>query len=379
MNVLVDAFVDNNLGDDLMLDMLVRRYPGVRFWCLRDASLNGAPPYRDWPNFLVPDWTDLATILPFMDALLVFGGSLWQDHGTNLAWYDWRRHALDAIKARGGLALAIGNSIGPVQGPEGGRLFAELLARFDLVTVRDAASMAWYERHVGLRQCTLAADLVFDYPLPSPAPAANLLGVSVHRSILYPQRNEPYAGHLAELLTRLVGSRPGLQVQLLVFNARTENDGLIASEITHRLASPPWVSTLTYDGVPASFLEGFGRCSHVFASRFHAAVLAMTMGIPFTPFDYMGKTVAMLADAGYRGPIVSHDSLGRDLAGVCERMLAPATPEGPVRVDRLREGARRHFELLDGVFGAPDATAAKRACLALLAAARATAATGGRP
>ena len=140
MNILVEAFVDNNLGDDLMLEQLVTRFPEAMFFCLRDASLNAREPYRSWKNLLVVHWTDLDRIMPFMDAFLIIGGSAWQDHGNNLSWYTCREKVLRDMKARGCPALAIGNNIGPVETSEGKNLFVGMLRRFDAIVVRDRAS-----------------------------------------------------------------------------------------------------------------------------------------------------------------------------------------------------------------------------------------------
>jgi polysaccharide pyruvyl transferase WcaK-like protein len=380
MNLLVDAFVDNNLGDDLMLDLLVHRYPHVYFWCLRDATLNDVEPYRRWPNLLVPDWSDLPAILPFMDGLLVFGGSMWQDHGHNLIWYEWRRYALETIKARGGTAYAVGNSIGPVASEAGRRLFAELLSRFDLVTVRDSASMEWFDRHVGTGRCMCATDLVFDYPLPAATPRPDLLGVSVHRSILLPQRNGPYARAMAEAIAAVRRARTDLDVRLFVFDARTENDLEVADDVMRHLGAPGWLSTHVYRGDAAPLLADFARCGHIFASRFHAVVLAMALGIAFTPFDYMGKTAHLLADAGYHGPIVTHESLAADPERVAGAILAGwAGQAAAAPAAGLRAQAGEHFAQLDRAIGTPVPGGAKRASLSLLGALRTAAiAVGGR-
>lgn len=368
MNILVDAFVDNNLGDDLMLEMLVQRFPDTLFFCLRDASLNARAPYKDWPNFLVPHWTDLDRILPFMDGLLVFGGSAWQDHGNNLDWFAWRDMALRKLKARGCPILAIGNNIGPVQTQEGQELFTNLLRRFDAVVVRDQASFNWLEAHAGSGRGTLGADLVLGYPVPKVTREPGLVGISVHRTMLFQERNEPYARHLCDLVGTLHREDPSLRFQFFAFDTISENDELLVDRILASLGWPPWASKVAYRGDIPAFLEAFGRCDRIFASRFHATILALLFEQPFVPFDYMGKTRDLLRDLDYEGIIVAHDHLEDDLAAIAKALRAPSRPFSAKKLESMCLRAGVGFQAIASALASiPHQATAKRAILGLLA------------
>ena len=324
MNILLESFIDRNLGDDLMLSILVQRYPEVLFMAVRDVHLNGLEPYCNWPNFLVPDWGDLDAILPLVDGYIVYGGSTWQDHGNNHHWFGWRRHVLDAMRRHGKFSLAIGNNIGPLMTVAGSQLFADLARDFDHLAVRDSFSLEWL-RKAGLGDKTsLCADLVFGLPIPKPVPDPGLIGISVHRSALYPERNEAYGQAIAALVMRLHARRPELRIELLGFDSISERDDFLIDQIYHRLGRPSWVTCRTYVGDLDGFLAAFGRCSHVFASRFHALLLALLWDIPFTPFDYMGKTAALLADLDYRGPVFTHEDFPERVGEAVARAMVVA-------------------------------------------------------
>jgi len=363
MNILVSAFVDHNLGDDLMLEILVRRYPHVMFFCLRDASLNALQPYADWPNLVVPDWGDLDRLLPVMDAFLVYGGSAWQDHGDNLRWYDWPTRVIREFRAQGKPILAVGNNIGPLRTAKGQSLFASLLSDFDSVAVRDAFSFDWFQQHVGTGNGVYGADLVFDYPMPAPRRDADLVGISIHRTVQFPERNEPYARNMAAVITRLHDVRPDLRVCLFGFDAITENDRILADEIETRLGHPAYLTARHYEGDIPECLAAFGRCSHVLATRFHALVLALGWGIPFTPFDYMEKAGLLLADLDYRGLVLTHENFERSVETAVDNILHSPCCYDEGRLREVRARASLNFAALDRVVSASTSNAQKRLVL----------------
>ncbi|HWQ11132.1 MAG TPA: polysaccharide pyruvyl transferase family protein [Holophaga sp.] len=366
MNFLVDAFIDNNLGDDLMLELLVQRFPAITFFCLRDAKLNAQAPYRDWPNLLVPDWADLDRILPFMDGLLIFGGSAWQDHGNNLDWFGWRTKALKTLKARGCPALAIGNNIGPVSTEEGRQLFVALLRRFDCVVVRDQASHAWMEDNVGPDRGKLGADLVLNYPVPCVDREAGLVGISVHRTVLFPERNAPYVEHMVLMVRALRKARPDLRFRFLAFDTITENDEILVDQILARLAWPAWASKATYRGDIPAFLDAFGACDRIFASRFHALVLALLFGQPFVPFDYMGKTGNLLQDLSYEGIRATHDGFEGQIDAICTQLLHPRPCFDGQAFKTMKERASINFSEMEHHMHQASPSAFKRTVLSLL-------------
>lgn len=366
MNFLVDAFIDNNLGDDLMLELLVRRFPGVNFFCLRNAKLNAQAPYRDWPNLLIPDWTDLDRILPFMDGLLVFGGSAWQDHGNNLDWFGWRTKALKTLKARGCPALAIGNNIGPVSTEEGRDLFVDLLRRFNCVVVRDQTSIRWMESHVGPSRGTLGADLVLGYPVPSVAREAGLIGISIHRTVLFPERNTPYVEHMTAMVRALHKAKPALRFRFLAFDTITENDEILVDQVLARLDWPEWASKAIYRGDIPSFLNAFGACDRIFASRFHALVLALLFGQPFVPLDYMDKTRSFLRDLGYEGILVTHGEFGGQIDVICAQLLHPKSCFDEKAFKKMQERSIINFSEMERYIHQASPSAFKRTVLGLL-------------
>jgi len=250
---------------------------------------------------------------------------------------------------------------------------------FDQIVVRDEASLAWIREHVGPNAGQLGSDIVFGCDAAAPTRDPDLIGVSVHRSVQAPERNSPYADGVAALIGRLHEAAPSRRVCLFGFDAITENDGLLIAAIQDRLGHPSYVTQRGYAGDIRGFLESFGRCSHVFASRFHALVLALRWGIPFTPFDYMGKTATLLADLGYRGPILTHATLGSSLDTAVDSLLSSGDRVDPVRLAAMRARTRVNAAALDAACGGGLTASSKRMALEWLSEETASSPTVRRP
>lgn len=311
MNILLEAYVDRNIGDDLMLELLVRRYPGVNFWTFgyNDLAFYDQPPYRDWKNFFLIGRSTWEELLDRFDGYLGLGGSMWQDYGKKDALLV-RDRTTRRMRELGRPCLMIGNNIGPVNTHVGEVLFIDLLERLDDITLRDQASLAWIKSRSEEVKARLGSDPVLLYPLPRCLRKANLVGISVNNNPKEPGRNGPYVESMARLVERLLSA--GLRVRLFGFDSGAENDAFIISQVLERLPAAQAsgkVEQCVYAGDVAGFLAAFGECEHIFASRFHSLVLALCFGIPFTPFAYLNKTVDFLKDIGYHGPLFDYDNL----------------------------------------------------------------------
>jgi colanic acid/amylovoran biosynthesis protein len=349
MNVLLEAYVDSNIGDDLMLDLLVRRYPGINFWTFGygDLAYNDRQPYRDWKNFFLIGRAAWETLLNSFDGYLGLGGSMWQDYGKVNAFLI-RDRTTRRMSELGRPRLMIGNNIGPVSTPAGEALFIDLLELLDDITLRDQASFDWIKARSRRVNARLAADPVFLYPVPGCTRQAGLVGVSVNNNPKAPDRNEPYAESIARLVAQLVSA--GSRVRLFGFDSGAEDDGAIISRVLAKLpvgAGPGAVEQCIYQGDIPAFLAAFGACEHVFASRFHALVLALRFGIPFTPFAYLDKTASLLKDLGYRGPLFNYDNLASGIDVAVAHIHGRRVAYDMVALVAMKARAERNFTRAD--------------------------------
>lgn len=284
-----------------------------------------------------------------MDAFLIIGGSAWQDHGNNLSWYIWREKVVRDMKARGCPVLAIGNNIGPVETNEGKDLFVGMLRRFDSVVVRDQFSFDWIEKYVGFGRANLGSDLVLNYKIPDIQKISGLVGISVHRSVISPEKNEKYINNILKLIKMIKKEDDSLNFRIFSFDGITENDEILADLILNELKWPEWITKCSYAGDARAFLELFAACDRIFASRFHAVILSLMLETPFIAFDYMGKSRNLLLDLNYSGYIITHDSFENMIEKCAQAILSPKIMIDIDDLNAMKKRSNDGFLALDQV------------------------------
>lgn len=350
MDVLVEAFVDNNLGDDLMLELLVRRYPAHRFWAIGEVTFNHKKPYRDWENFFVIAWATARECLDAFDAFLGIGGSLWQeDRLTNRQWP--REVIIDRFSAAGKPCLMTGNSIGPILSADGAERFARLIARLDDLTVRDRASLLWVQQNCAAAAVRLTADLVFDAALPALNREAGVLGISVHRDPHAAQINAQHTADLTALIHAVEQEAKYQKIRLFGFNSGSENDAALIEQICSNMQPAPGLTleTVKYDGEIEPFLRAFGGCETIVAMRFHAVVLAVLYEIPFLPVIYHPKTSAFLDDIHYSGVALDAQNFSARLEDAVQQITSAAGAIDAAAVEGMRRAAQENFTATDAI------------------------------
>lgn len=352
MNILLEAYVDCNIGDDLMLELLVRRYPGINFWTFgySDLTFNDRPPYRDWKNIFLVGRSTWEELLDCFDGYLGLGGSMWQDYGKKDAFLI-RDRTTRRMRELGRPCLMIGNNIGPVNTAEGEVLFVDLMERLDDITLRDQASLDWIKSRSQKVNARLAADPVLFYPVPGCSREAGLVGISVNNNPKEPERNGPYEESMARLVELLLAT--GSRVRLFGFDSGAENDAAIISQVMERFPvgkAPGMVEQCLYTGDMTGFLNAFGECEHMFASRFHSLILAICFGIPFTPFAYLNKTADLLKDIGYCGPLFDYDNLATGVVEAVDHIRSRRAEVDPVALTAIKARVESNFTLADQVF-----------------------------
>ena len=77
MNIIIDAYLDNNLGDDLMIKLLAGHFPRHRFFLYSNLSVVENT-FRCVDNVVVKKLEERAVDLETADAYITIGGSLFQ-------------------------------------------------------------------------------------------------------------------------------------------------------------------------------------------------------------------------------------------------------------------------------------------------------------
>ena len=341
--VLVYAYCGNNFGDDLFVDMLVKRYPEATFDLLcPDWSHIRA--FQGHPRVNIIGLRGFRSEAAKFDAFVMIGGSMFQQvRGWWRAW-GYLASLLLITKLSDIPAVALGLSFGPART----QLFIAanrlLLRKFSWVSMRDRRSI----EQVGLPAIRCFPDLAFAIPRTAGGKAPGLVGVSVMD--FGPGVTMPgYRQYMTELVTGLTKQ---LTVKLFSFQEDAGiNDAAVIESV---LASLPAeakhrVSVSRYLTDPLVLAAEIQACESFVATRLHSLILAARGGAEVAVIRYHSKIANLIETTGLQVQQISPDDL-IDPQPLIEQVLNGELPYTPDEVlECLAEQANGHFQHLDAL------------------------------
>ena len=352
MNIYVSAYLDQNLGDDLMIRLLVHHFPEHQFYLHCPDPLY-FPDLGAYPN-LQPTSLSLRELgrstTPRFGACLRIGGSIFGMRGRRTPFLRYRDALRVGRMTRRGLKSAIiGCNVNAFSSSLVRRTAQKEFKTIGLATVRDKASLAFAAPLKQDSRLFLFPDMLFSLPDAFYSPQTKTdapLGVSVYHAKYLPSENETYCRAMAEFCDRYA-EETGKKIHLLAFDAGRENDRLAAEEILGQMKRRESCKIIAHRGDGSEMLGEIARCGAIVGTRFHAIVLALRLGVPFVPVSYSEKTENLLRDIEYRGP--RFDFSRMDDPQTTERLLQAAlSPDYSVgaNLPRLMEEAEGHMQTL---------------------------------
>lgn len=352
--VFLYAYDKQNLGDDLFVQTITRRYPDVQFYMWTDKK--NRKTFACLPNLRVIDKDSrfvrlLNRLRPSLvsrykgmiegrcDAVVYIGGSIFMEYPNweqLCTWWEWM--------AENRPFFVLGANFGPWH-TEGYRAkMAEIFGAMRDVCFRDKYSLNLFP-NVDTVRC--APDILFSFPMPQVPVREKQIFVSVidcagrdeaHDLSEFDQR---YVANMSKLLQGCL--EDGYQVVLGSF-CRAEGDDRGIAKILSAMGceDDPRVRVLAYDGTNADELtRAIAESEYVIATRFHGVILAMAAGRPVFPVVYSDKTTNVLKDMGFRGAWT-------DLRGGSE-ISCGEPQEDPIAVADLVNAAQIQFLKLDSL------------------------------
>lgn len=311
MNIYVAGYWNVNLGDDLFLYLLSRRYPNHDFYIL--AGNVATRVFSDLPNvhqLRVPLAAKIANRLgnsgPLMDyqvnaakqmdAYCEVGGSLFMlpNHGMD-AQYKVRKSIIDSNLPY----LVVGSNFGPYTESKQLEKYRDVFKWAQHVTFRDQYSRDLFP---GMGNIDSAPDLVFNLnPADYPQGHHGLLV-----SIVDPEgrTSKTAAAGYYQFLERAIRQTvaKGEQVTLMPFCVG-EGDLQAAKKLQTRL-SDLQVEIFVHQDIQLS-LARIARARAVIASRYHAMILGWLFNKPTFVVSYSQKTNHVVDDLFPEQPLVN--------------------------------------------------------------------------
>ena len=306
MNILLDAYFDNNFGDDIFIEVITSMFPRYRFYafleyypeevCIRMERISNL--------YLLPECNVFLQKNMF-DAYICIGGDVFPDEGD----YCKRRGYVKAVKEAGGIIAFLGFSLYHSYGEKTRIDIRGLMEDADLVAVRDHASEKILKDILGDKEIMVMSDLAFHLdwmqaapPDPQERQTVLCLGIAVRRpENVTDQIYQQYCTKIAEAMEDYLTANPKGKIKMLALSDGNIRDIDVINDIMSRLKNNMSVEIHIYQGDTLTLAKELSRCSLVVCTRLHAMIACTCMGVPYIPVVYEVKMEHLLDEIGYHG------------------------------------------------------------------------------
>lgn len=327
--VFVKAYTALNLGDDLFLKILFKRYPKVSF--MLEAPLIYQDVFADYGNVLIIDLpqykttlfyrgvrfllrhfcsllyvkflkkkiqTHYSSIISKCSCFIMIGGSIFMECGKldkDILFYEY------LISEKPDLPkFFLGCNFGPYKTNRYYEKYKKIYENFTDITFRDLYSYKLFSNIESVRYCP---DLVLNLPVFQYVKKTknDVVGFTLrYRGGV--NKMKFINRHLALIKYYLDN---GFRIRLFSFCER-EGDSIFLDEIYNLLVRESKeklenVEKVYYTGNITSFLEMYSSVKFMFCERFHSIILSLLFKQHIVPIVYSDKMTDVLGDLEYKG------------------------------------------------------------------------------
>lgn len=293
MKVYLDAYLFNNFGDDLFVEIVRKRYPNTQFYAISRfyKKKENVKVYsgRILNKLLRKQFLKNTLVANRCDLVLSVGGSMYIE-GSNKA----KNFSLGKNKY-----YIMGSNFGPYKTKEYYEKYYDFFKKAEDVCFREKHS---YELFKDLPNVRRASDIVFGLD------TSNIKKTQTKKVVISviscdmkigKEYKEAYENKIIELIQFFKEKQ--YEVCLMSYCQIERDEEAIESIISK---CDEKVETYYYRGNIDEALEVMANCQIVVGSRFHANILGLVLGKTILPIAYSDKTKNALMDLGYKGKII---------------------------------------------------------------------------
>ncbi|MCM3650419.1 polysaccharide pyruvyl transferase family protein [Metabacillus litoralis] len=323
--VFVDIYLQFNLGDDLFLDILAKKFPNSEF-TINYLGNNYDQFISQYPNVkrrkytlinkigqrlkISDSITNYDRVADDHDALLFIGGSIFREEDYHNTLYQDRMKMVKEFKDRGKSVFILGANFGPFKSTEFLNDYKEFFKLCDDVCFRDLYSFNLFKN---LPQVRYAPDIVFqmdihDYKNNTDKKRIGFSIIDVRHKKGLSKFHNDYISSTVKSIESFVNK--GYECCLMSF-CEQEGDLQVINEIKSTLSSDTLNEVIVYEykGKLKEAISLIASFNLFIAARFHANILALLLGIGVMPIIYSNKTTNMLKDINLTDVLVNMDEL----------------------------------------------------------------------
>ncbi|ALS76421.1 hypothetical protein AUC31_14970 [Planococcus rifietoensis] len=348
--IMLSAYVNNNLGDDLFLKILCERFPYIKFIIFTPqktvflksfnnlhASTIGY--YIDEISYKIFRRLFATKILSFfVNSHVHIGGSLFIENDK------WKRkfHKYSLKVNSFSNNFLLGCNFGPFKKDEYLNSYKELFKVFNDISFRDTKSLKLFH---DIDNARVSPDIVLsysnNYEKTPKSIGISIINLSDRKELL--EKEEIYLNNLKEIIINYASK--GYTIKLFSF-CEEEGDLTAANNLLNRVSYlSDEVEIVNYSGDIDYFLKEFNSMEIVVASRFHAMILGLVQSSSVIPIAYSEKMINTLDDLKYEGTVKSIKSLFEN--DYEEIIFSLEKENNLIDMTRYSQEAKQHFKILD--------------------------------
>ena len=353
------GYTRSNLGDDLFILTLIRRYKSTCFYLYgnKKSSYITARNMKmvDSDSWVIRQAKKIrpslaARIHDYLEsrctATVYIGGSLFIEYKNWKTILTWWEYVAEHRKF-----YVLGANFGPWHTEEYRNQMADIFSKMQDVCFRDTYSQKLFADVPSVRY---APDILLGYPMPKTSLRTKQAFVSVINCETKDEGdnqlnvfNRQYEKVLAELIDCLI--EKGWKVVLSSF-CKYEGDEAGIEKVLKNVQDISHIEVVNYDGTNTEkVLCCLAESEIVYGSRFHAVILGFAARRPVVPIIYSDKTKRVLEDMNFSGRLFDiremNDNDGLKMAEIADSYEKQYLGN----IDCLSEQSKEHFKALDSL------------------------------
>lgn len=308
--ILIDAYLEKNLGDDLFVKILLEKYPNVEWYI--NAQKEYSEIFRNYGNIKILNDSILKKIINRFDitkkilmkiqsikydALMIIGGSLFMEDCYSDSVLGYRKKIISLFNKRNKKIFILGANFGPYKTKGFLENYKKVFYLCDDVCFRDKYS---FELFSDMNNIRCASDIVFQLNSEIVNKIKNNIGISIinlkNREGLKNYK-EDYENKIVSLLE--YGCKINKKFTLFSFceyEGDLESIENIMNKINKKYISD--ISIVNYNGDIDYFIKRFSEMENMIGTRFHSIILSQLFNQNIFPIIYNEKSLNTLKDLG---------------------------------------------------------------------------------
>lgn len=313
--VFILAYTRQNLGDDLFIYMLLKRYPKVHFY-INIEKQEHAKLFNKFPNLTIyqEERRDCnKENAQEYDEYIYIGGSIFMEGiGTKYILSKEFLEFMKECKKQNIPFHYVSSNFGPYYSEEYLELAREVFENCSSICFRDTYSKNIFE---DIPTVNYAPDLAFSYITEKVEKKKNSVGISII-DLSIRKKLITYAESYYDMLEKNIEEyiEQGNDVTLFSF-CKYEGDERAIEEFISRLSDKirNKINVIKYDGDIEYFLREYSKMEYMVCSRFHAMILSTVMNQKCEIISYSDKIDNVIKDLNlFEGNIIHLEEINKN-------------------------------------------------------------------